>query len=89
MTTPTTPPTPDRLREILARHLKVCADEDFGAWREIQDMGPFERDLRALIASERKDARRLEREQCALYVTNEGLASLGKEIRALPDEEPP
>lgn len=80
MTTPTTPPTPDRLREILEHY--------YGAWDVVVMNCPVD-EIRALIADERRDARRLERECIALYVTNEGLASLGKEIRALPDEEPP
>lgn len=77
---PTTPPTPDRLREIVVRIMGSTVTPEQSIAYDL---------LKKYIAAERKDARRLERERIALYVTNEGLASLGKEIRALPDEETP
>lgn len=78
MTTPTTPPTPDRLREILK------------LWIEHEDI-TFElmRDLLALLADERRDAGEEMRVRCEIRVINAGHHNAGEVIRALSDEENP
>lgn len=88
----TMPPT-DRLREIL-QHYFTKYEWDGQSWiHPFEQNLSFEQNLRALIADERKDARRQERERCAKMfrhycpdLTEAGALKLLGQL--LPDEEP-